>query len=322
MRRAICSVSSTSRVISCSLSRLICVDVAGHRLVLPAAAAEQEALLRQQGRGGEEEAVDPFFAVGQAVAEKAEFAFETRVGLDRMVRRRIERVVDRHAAPRAEAFVGIYHRLAAAVGQHQVVARHQGAERVVRVLGQAVERGGGVDIPEHDARRRPLQFEHRAFEQRVEHADAAGLDHQVGATRVIHHAQRMLVALAGIDDHLGPVGVGEVAVLLPAIGVGLVEAHAVAPLVQRTDDAAVIGGGTVPVGRDQARSEEGDIHFFLAHAGLLVSAIHCSARHTQPMKLARPNARDTAEPALPGRWYRPLEGEAPQALRAWVSSQG
>ena len=30
---------------------------------------------------------------------------------------------------------------------------------------------------------------------------------------------------------------------------------------------------------------------------------------------ALPDARDTAEPALPGRWYRPLEGEAPQALR-------
>src|SRR4051794_17101297 len=28
-----------------------------------------------------------------------------------------------------------------------------------------------------------------------------------------------------------------------------------------------------------------------------------------------------AEPALPGRWRRPLEGEAPQALRGWVSSQ-
>jgi len=33
------------------------------------------------------------------------------------------------------------------------------------------------------------------------------------------------------------------------------------------------------------------------------------------MKPAQPDARDTAEPALPGRWYRPLEGEAPQALR-------
>ena len=33
-----------------------------------------------------------------------------------------------------------------------------------------------------------------------------------------------------------------------------------------------------------------------------------------------PDARDTAEPALPGRWYRPLEGEAPQALRGGVIS--
>ena len=26
----------------------------------------------------------------------------------------------------------------------------------------------------------------------------------------------------------------------------------------------------------------------------------------------------TADPALPGRWWRPLEGEAPQALRGWA----
>src|SRR6185369_6328631 len=30
------------------------------------------------------------------------------------------------------------------------------------------------------------------------------------------------------------------------------------------------------------------------------------------------NARATAEPALPGRWWRPLEGEAPKALRGWA----
>ncbi len=35
------------------------------------------------------------------------------------------------------------------------------------------------------------------------------------------------------------------------------------------------------------------------------------------MNLAQAKARDTAEPALPGRWYRPLEGEAPQARRGW-----
>ena len=33
------------------------------------------------------------------------------------------------------------------------------------------------------------------------------------------------------------------------------------------------------------------------------------------MKPAHAEARDTADLALPGRWYRPLEGEAPQARR-------
>ncbi len=34
---------------------------------------------------------------------------------------------------------------------------------------------------------------------------------------------------------------------------------------------------------------------------------------------AQPDARDTAEPASPGRCYRPLEGEVPQALRGFTS---
>ena len=68
----------------------------------------------------------------------------------------------------------------------------------------------------------------------------------------------MLVAFAGIDDDLRPVGVRHVAVLLPPVGVGLVERHAMTALVQRADDAAVVGGRAVPVCRDQARAEERD----------------------------------------------------------------
>jgi hypothetical protein len=33
--------------------------------------------------------------------------------------------------------------------------------------------------------------------------------------------------------------------------------------------------------------------------------LHRAWRDPQRMKPAQPNARDTAEPALPGRWYRP-----------------
>src|SRR5438876_6204171 len=36
--------------------------------------------------------------------------------------------------------------------------------------------------------------------------------------------------------------------------------------------------------------------------------------------MAEPGA--TAEPALPGRWWRPLEGEAPKALRGGASFIG
>nr|WP_274708798.1 hypothetical protein [Variovorax sp. S12S4] len=141
-------------------------------------------------------------------------------------------------------------------------------ERVGRIGLQPVERGGRIDVPEHDARARALQVEHGLFEQRVEHAHAAGLDHQVGAACMLDHAACIGVALARIHDDLRPVRIFHVAVLLAAEGIGLVEAHAVASLVQRTNHAAVIGGGAVPVGGHEAGGKEGDVHLFL-HAGML-----------------------------------------------------
>ena len=70
----------------------------------------------------------------------------------------------------------------------------------------------------------------------------------------------------GIDDDLRPLGVGDVAVLLPFEGVGLVESDPMATLGEVADDAAVVGGRAVPVGGDEARSEEGDVEA-AAHAG-------------------------------------------------------
>ena len=54
--------------------------VGRHRLVVPAAAAEQEAPLRQQRRRAQEELLDPRLAVRQPVAEEAEVAVEARIG--------------------------------------------------------------------------------------------------------------------------------------------------------------------------------------------------------------------------------------------------
>jgi len=41
-------------------------------------------------------------------------------------------------------------------------------------------------------------------------------------------------------------------------------------------------------------------------------ALPCGQRR---IKQTQTHTRDAAEPASPGRWYRPLKGEAPQAHR-------
>jgi hypothetical protein len=61
------------------------LHVGRHGLVVPAAAAEQEAPLGQERGRAQEELLDARFAVGQPVAEKAQVAGEARIGLDGMV---------------------------------------------------------------------------------------------------------------------------------------------------------------------------------------------------------------------------------------------
>ena len=73
-----------------------------------------------RGRGLQEEFLHPRLPVRQPVAEEGEIAANRGSGAHREVRGRIERVVDRHARRRAEATIGIHHRRAAAIGEHQV----------------------------------------------------------------------------------------------------------------------------------------------------------------------------------------------------------
>ena len=58
-------------------------------------------------------------------------------------------------------------------------------------------------------------------------------------------------------------GRGDVAMLLPVEGVGLVEGDLVAAPRQRLEQPAIVGGGAVPVAGDQAGAVESDLH---AHA--------------------------------------------------------
>ena len=235
-------------------------DVRRHRLVVPAVAAEQEAAVRRRGRRAEEELVDARLAVGQPVGEEGEIAREARLRRLGVMGGRIERVVDRHALARPERCVGRHHRIAAAVGQHEVVARDQRAERIRRVVVHALERRRRVHVPERHQVVGAAQRRHLALQQLVEHADAARLDDQVRVARVLQRRRHAVGALARIDHHARVVGIGDVAVLLPPVRVRLVEGDVVPAGVQRPDDAAVVRGGAVPVGGDEAGAEEGDVH--------------------------------------------------------------
>ncbi len=145
----------------------------------------------------------------------------------------------------------------ATVGEDHVVARDQRPERVVRVPVEAVEGGGRVHVPERDQPAGAAGGQHRRLELRVEDADPAGLDHQVGVPCGLDRRERVRRA-GGIDDHARPRGIGEVAVGLPVVGVGLVEGHPVAARVERAHESPVVRRRAVPVRRDQARPEERD----------------------------------------------------------------
>ena len=172
---------------------------------------------------------------------------------------RVQRVVHRHARPRAVGEVCLHDRVAAAVGEDQIVLGDQRPERIFRVAGHPIERGGRIDVPERHQRLGPLQLQHGPLQQFVEHADPTRLDHQIGTVGALH---RLECSIGGVvvDHYTGPLGIGQITMLLPLEGVRLIERDAVPPLIQRADDPAIVRRRPVPVRRDQAGSEEGDVH--------------------------------------------------------------
>ena len=60
----------------------------------------------------------------------------------------IQGVVDRHAALRPACLIGVHNRVAAAVGQDQVVLRYELVERIRRIRVDTIKSGGSIHIPE------------------------------------------------------------------------------------------------------------------------------------------------------------------------------
>ena len=255
-------------------------DIGGHRLRLPAIAADQEAAVGQGGGGAEEELLHPRFTVGQAVAEESEVAGEAVVRRHGMVRRGIERVVDRHALRRAEAGVCIDDGRAAAVGQDHVEPRQRPGDGVRGIAAHLVERRGGVDVPEQLQRVGAGVVEDTVDQFSVEHTDARRLHDDVGMRRLGEDGTQP-VGGGGVDDRAGIGGRIDVAVLLPVEGVGLVEGDVVAVGGEGGEDAAVIGRGPVPVARQEAGAVEGDLHAAVLVVRRATMARSSSARWAQ-----------------------------------------
>ncbi len=175
-----------------------------------------------------------------------------------MVRLRVQRVVDRHALPGAASQIGAADRLAAAIRQHQIELRDEGMEVIVRVGVETIEGCRGIDVPEHTKRsRRPVR--HRLLQLAVEHADAAGFHDDVRGSRGTQRTRQSIGSVL-VDDHLRPGWIGDIAVQLASVRVGLVERDVIAESMQRADHPAVVRRRPVPVGGDETGAEERHPH--------------------------------------------------------------
>src|SRR5881409_2288122 len=101
---------------------------------------------------------------------------------------RIERIVYRHTMSRPRGHIRFHHRISSAVGEHQIVAWNEGPERIGRILLKPIQRSRSIDVPENHPRLAALQIQNRALQQFIVYANAAGLDYQISAARLLDHS--------------------------------------------------------------------------------------------------------------------------------------
>ncbi len=92
------------------------------------------------------------FAIRQAVGDQPEIAAKSRLRRYRVVGRRVEAVVDRHAVSRTVALVSRHHRRSAAIGQDHVISRDELGKGILAMRRDPIQRRRRVDIPEHGKR--------------------------------------------------------------------------------------------------------------------------------------------------------------------------
>src|SRR5436190_23717834 len=152
-----------------------------------------------------------------------------------MVSLGIERVIDGHTFPRAETLVGADNGLTAAIGEHEVVPGDQSGERIVTVALDPIEGGWGINVPENGHGARAADVQDGSFEQLIENTDATRFDDQVSTTSVVERGVHTGGALTRVHHHTAPFGRIDIAVLLAAVSVGLVQRDRVPQPVQFFD---------------------------------------------------------------------------------------
>ncbi len=139
------------------------VDICRHRLVLPAVAAEKETPLRAQTAARRKNLSTRASRSGRRLPRKARSARKLRLRAHREMGGGIEGIVDRNAVAHPEGAERLDHRIAAAVGEDQVVTGQERPQGIGRVLRQPVEGRRGVDIPVDRLRPGLLQCQDLGF---------------------------------------------------------------------------------------------------------------------------------------------------------------
>ena len=144
----------------------------------------------------------------------SQVGLEARIGRHRMVRLRIERVVDRHAVARAEARVTRGRRVAAAVGEHEIVAREQRPKRVVAASPSSRSSVAGASTSQNTVIAPVAAARARRSSSRSSKTPTPLALTTTSASRAASTRQRQRPPLGRrVDDHRRPRRVGDVAVL-------------------------------------------------------------------------------------------------------------
>src|SRR5262249_50012389 len=175
-----------------------------------------------------------------------------------MVGLRIQSVVNRDAISGAETQVPINNRQPTTIRKDKVVIGNQTSEWITLVVAHPRQRCRRINIPESYAPPGGVQIQNRSLQELIVGSNSTMLDHQLCAVRLVQHGFQFRRRL--IHAHIGIFNFPYIPFLLTPIDVGLGEGDLVPKPMKTSINAPVIRGGTVPVRRSNAGSENKDFH--------------------------------------------------------------